>query len=407
MNTKVYKIPAVNFLRLEGEIAKLNRKAKKLGVEPIVLTIIETVNKKFKDPESNIYYDYVVNHCTFTGQTPKLNGWTLVAVIEPVGDNDELLIREVPNQHCPLHYRTTNFLCEHCMTDRRRSSVFILQNEDKEYKKVGRNCLGDFLGSTKPETILHQAEFLYNCDSLFSTSESYEWGSKSGIFTIPIHNFVTMVACVIRRLGYVPRSQACQDNVQPTANIAFNIIFDARNMRSFVDLHKIYPTEVDSELASEAISWASTIATNDTNTYMHDLGVCCRSSYVTAKTIGYVSSVIGAYHRHKASELSKNQETQTSNFIGEIGKRQIFENILIDKMFTNNSGEFIKTFVRFRDKDGNVLVWWASGCPEWLTVGKTVTVKATVKKHSSFLDVSQTELQRVALVSCLETCTTD
>lgn len=396
----LYQIPAINFPRLEAEIEKLNRRAKKLGLEPIVLTIEDSITKKIHDSETGrLLYDGVTKICSVQGVSPKLNGWTLVAILEPVGDTGELLVKEVPSQTCPPQYRSTDFHCDHCDTVRRRNAIFVLRNETGEHKQVGRSCLADFLGHKSPESMLGKAEFIIQFNKIFKDAESDFWGFASGAPVTSIHLFLTYVACATRKVGYVSRAKS-DFGPTPTANLVFDVCTsDTRKREELIKTYKLEPSEEDSELATKAIEWASAISPDESHsTYMHDLGVCCRSSYVTWRTAGYVASVISAYQRHLSYELSKQQEQNQSQFVGEIGKRLVFDNLVITKLFSNTSGMYPKTLVKFQDSSGNILVWWASGCPDWLKIGKAVTVKGTVTKHNVYENVPQTELKRVTVV---------
>ena len=63
------------------------------------------------------------------------------------------------------------------------------------------------------------------------------------------------------------------------------------------------------------------------------------------------------------------------------------------KTFENDYGE--RTLVKFNDAEGNVLVWWASGCPKWLERDKTFNCKGTVVKHEDYQGELQTKINRV------------
>ena len=94
----------------------------------------------------------------------------------------------------------------------------------------------------------------------------------------------------------------------------------------------------------------------------------------------------------------KNSPTNVSKHIGEIEKRQVLSDLLILSLVPYMSGVYNKTLVTFRDPDGNIIIWRASGSPEWLKLGVKFTVKATVKKHGDYQGVNQTEVSRVESV---------
>jgi hypothetical protein len=405
MTTDTFQIPAVNLPRLETEIDKLNRRAKKLGCQPLVLTLGKTIVEKRKNPFLNIEYDFIIKECSIEGESPKLNGWTLVAILEPA-PNGEMLVNEVPGHICPVEFRKSDFQCDHCGTHRRRSALFVLRNENGEHKQVGRNCMADFLGHQSPESLLNLAQFLIDVAHVYREAESDSWGYS--IASAPIHLFVSVTNCVIRKFGWVSRSNGQNyefQNQMPTANVAFEITTQNHmpQTQSFIEKHELHPEAQDLEIASKAIEWASSLTPETAkSTYLHDLGVCCRSSIVTSKTAGYVASLINAYHRHTSEEESKKVKVATTTHVGTLGKREIFSSLTIVKLHNIEGGMFPKTLVKFNDSEGNVLIWWASGSPNWLEIGKTVSVKATVEKHSVFNEIPQTELKRVIPVETFD-----
>lgn len=410
---KVYKIPAVNFERLREDIEKLNRRAAKLNTGLITLNVVKSVTRKCRNELLKLDYEETIHHCTVTGETPKLAGWTLVAILEPQ-HNAEMLIREVPGQKCPVKYRTTDMHCDHCMTTRRRSVIYVLSKEithtsgklkhETIYKQVGKQCLSDFLGGVNPEDLVAGAEYLMDFCQMASDAEEDDWGFRGrGQPIVPVHHFVSVVSIIIRRIGWVSRSKAHDSDEfgggpTPTANIAWSLCLypNEKENKRLIDEKRLHAEDCDVTLASQAIEWAKKIDPETAySTYMHDLGVCCRQEYVTSKTSGFVASVVNSYQRELGRRLETAAPTKPpSQYVGEIKKRQVFEGLTIMKMI-NLEGQYPSTLVKFEDGQKNVLTWKASGCPDWLKIGLIVTVKATVEKHDEYKGVKETRLKRV------------
>lgn len=395
---QTYRIPAINFPKLQAEIEKLNRKAVKLKTDPVVLTVLETVTKTEKNELVGFEYQQTIHICSVTGDAPKLSGWTLVAVLEPVG-NKENLVREIPGQDCPAKYRSADMSCDHCGETRRRNSVFVLKNENNEFKQVGKNCLADFLGHKNPESLLSRAEYIFTFERVIS--ESQDWGPKEQL-AVPTTNFAITSAVVIRKLGWLPKSKAGEYE-KSTADIVWEICAHSEDSRvqSFVRENGIYAEECDLTKALNAIEWAEQLDSSAANTYLYDLGVCCRQNFVDFRRKGFVASVIQAHQRY-LGDLQKNEsDAKISNFVGEPKKRQQFENLSVQMVVPYMSGVYNKTLVKFSDPDGNIVIWRASGSPDWVEIGKTFTVRATVKEdgHTQYKGVNQTEVSRVETVS--------
>lgn len=406
-----YLIPAINMPRLQNEINRLNKRAKKLGCQPLELKIVKTVTVQKTDPVFEIVYESTSYECEIIGESPKLNGWTLVASIEPIKNQTantvENVIREVPGIICPAEYRTTNMECQHCNTIRRRSAIFVLRNENNEYKQVGRNCIADFLGNVSPDHLLNKAECLWGAAGLMGEAREESWGGGRGERLVEIIHFVTIVSVLCRRLGWMPRSKSEVGKV-PTATLAWDIcVFpNSENVRKFVRDHNIKAEQHDATLAEDAVKWAAAIdPVSAQSTYLHDLGVCCRQDLVAYKTAGYVASVISAFQRYLSDELAKNTPQNENSVrpakkhIGVEKERIVLNNLTITHCtsYTGNYGA--KTFIRFTDSNQNVLIWRATGSPEWAVIGDKVSIKATIKKHEIFNGQPNTVLSRVDFIN--------
>lgn len=82
MSTNTYRIPEGNFSAFAADIAKLAKRADKLGVPAPSFTVIteETVPVRDDDHKTNrVMLVFVVE---VTGTAPKFDGWSLLAAID-------------------------------------------------------------------------------------------------------------------------------------------------------------------------------------------------------------------------------------------------------------------------------------------------------------------------------------
>ena len=102
-----FEIPAENLDLLQEKIVKLNKKAVKLGTQPITLEVIGEHEVIRQSPVLKVKYVDLVKHVVVHGETPCINGWLLVAKITPVttgeGNHErtENLVSCVPGQTVP------------------------------------------------------------------------------------------------------------------------------------------------------------------------------------------------------------------------------------------------------------------------------------------------------------------
>ena len=402
MNTTerpIYQIPVNNLRDLQTKLDEMNRRAVRLGCEPIALQFGEEFDVERHCERTGIKYKVKYVKVEVTGETPKLNGWKLMASIEKQ-ESGENLVRCVPGETVPESYRTTDAHCDHCRSDRRRKEVFILKHDDGRFAQVGRQCIADFLGHQSVENICGRASWLFSFSEEMNDACDEDYGSRVEI-TLPIERFVAATAICVRRLGWLSKSKAAEmgeGGPMSTAGIAWTICTDPhKSVQELIEKENLHAEERDMEIATEAIAWARGLSVSGADDYLYNLGVACRLESVTYRTSGIVASVVAAYLREqdRINELGMKAKRTPGVHVGVVGERQGFT-VTVQSLKYIESVYGVKTLCRFEDKAGNVLIWWCSGDSDWLKEGETIDITGTVKKHGDYKGWLQTELSRVA-----------
>ena len=387
--TQVYRVPAVNYPKLVKEIDRLNGRALRMCFPTMQLKILETINVTNRNEVVGFDYEDCIHLCVVEGEMPKKKGWNLIAKVEPTTSGNNL-VKELPDQYCPIEFRSAAMRCDHCGVIRRRSAVYVLRHTTGKYTQVGRQCLADFLGHKDPEVLLSQIDNL--AAARFSLGESQRQLFGRDEPHIPIEEFVIVVAVAIRQLGWTARSGV--RHKPPTADIAWNICIDPEANQSLVKRKKLYATEDDIQKATDAIAWAKKIDSHCSSTFLYDLGICCRELFVDRTRSGFVASVINAHQKHLAY-LETKKSDGSSQHLGKEGERLEVQNVRVVSMTDYMANQYPMTLIKFSDPNGNILVWRASGKHEWAKIGETVSIKGTVKKHTVEANIAETVLQRV------------
>lgn len=132
-----FKIPDGNLASLQERIAKLSKKAVKLVGQPITLTVVNTFDVE------RTKHDFVSGQKVGTGQfdrfhtvtisgpRPKLAGWVFSAALDVVDVDGEraVMVRNAPGETIPTHLREHVEGCDHCHTNRRRKTLYVLRKE--------------------------------------------------------------------------------------------------------------------------------------------------------------------------------------------------------------------------------------------------------------------------------------
>lgn len=404
---RIYEIHPANLDDLLAKIEKMQNRARRLKSNPISLenlgekTITVTRNmpggKTVEFEETRILL-------RVHGEAPKLDGWSLVAKVEWLGD--ERLVSCVPGETCPETYRTGDFTCDHCNTGRRRKEVFILRNDNGGHVQVGRSCLRDFLGGKSPEDLLAAAEWLFRMDAEVGICEGFG-GSYTPTSAGTLY-YLSCVAICIRRLGWLSKGMAGPNDAS-TAGDAWELAVPPiaasarRSHEMWVEQKKLHYQDRDKAQAEAALEWARALPTTDCGDYIYSLGVACRAGYVTCKTIGLVASAISAHLRHldREKELQQRQfedATKSREWVGEIKKREVFEKLTVLRMQYIDGEWGVTTLVTFENEPGDLIKWFASKELDDLEEGMVVDIKATTKKHDDYKGTKQTLINRAVIL---------
>jgi hypothetical protein len=355
---------------------------------------------------------------TVSGETPRYNGWTFVATLEPLATDDgvENIVRAVPGKDCPVEFRSRVGQCDHCHTNRRRTNTYVVCNEAGAHKCVGRNCLKDFLGHDNPHALAAAAELLAELGGLCSAAEEEFWsegGWGRGAEAWSLEHFLGYTSSVINQYGWVSRGKAFDEGSLATADrVLYLLTPPLGRPKSWLDaVAAARPDKAAIAEAEEAIEWAKSMDPGD-NDYLYNLGVLARAGYASRKTAGLAASLLTAYRR--VVDLAAEANRPESRHVGVLKRRAEFE-VTVKRIFASEGAYGTTGIHRMQDQDGNDLVWFASGSATWLKEGRRYVVKATPKEHGEYKGRKQTVLTRVAVTrdfseeaecdaACGETC---
>lgn len=434
MTTQTYLIPDCNLAELEARIAKLNKRASRLGVQPItvgkspdhvklrarITTVNGEVNRVWAMPEQipgNSAWPLTATgeamtwwKVEVTGTTPALAGWEFVAVLEPLTTEDgqtENLVQTLPGQTCPAEFRSAVGRCDHCNAARRRNQTFVVKNGDA-HKCVGRQCLKDFLGyHGDPHAFASWAESLAELAGMCGAAEDDEWLGGGGCYrenAWDLKHFLAITACRVRLFGWVSRSTA-RDSYgakQATADVVLRILtrptgaFGREEWEELVAAHPV--SDEDRILAETALDWVKEIPEADRNDFLANVNLVARVGTASRKTAGVAAAILVAYNKAMEIETKRQREAARpeSNWVGTVGERIKIIKVTCERVIMNEGQWGVTGIHKLTDEHGNDLVWFASG-GEVIKSGETVHISGTVKDHGEYRGRKQTVLSRVTV----------
>lgn len=381
-----YLIHESNIERLEKKLTIISNKCQKYNCA----FTYEVIGEQFVETEEGTVNRYIEIE---TEGIAKVNDWVFVAVID-FHENGNI-VRKCGNieVEVPERYYTSEPICEHCNTKRRRKDAYIIMNTTTgEFKQVGRSCLKDFTCGLSAELV---AQYIAAFDSVIEGE-----AVASGWHTVEYYDtkeFLQYVVECINHFGFYgtqserPTKSRAYEYMMATAGkiYASKHLEQLRNEMKEVNFK--YDTTEVKEVVEKALAWIA--EQNEDNNYIHNVKVLAQQQYITYKDLGFIASLISTYNKAMKIEQKRREQQEADNkstFIGNVGDRVTVEVESIECV-ASWSTQFGTTFVyKMIDANDNVYTWKTGKGLE----NRKSTIIGTVKEHNEFRGTKQTELTR-------------
>lgn len=398
MTTKTFGIREDLAGKVENIIARLNRRAVKLSVEPIVFSKSAPELCNVGEDGKDFWISRV--NFTLTLNIPKLADWSFICTIQHLEGGNLLLTVPGTEGLNLAHFRTCGPVCTHCNLERNRADTYLVRHDlTGTLKQVGKNCLADFTGfGHTPEQAAALAEWLSAvatfCDDPSGGEGDGEegfGGGGGGATGVRLDRFLGYVVAVSNKVGFRTRKQAEISGTQSTKDDALYNMEPPRGYSKDV----IQPTDADKAFAKEARAWAAAIEPK--SDFDHNLRVIASADGVLYRNLGIAAFIIEAYRRH-LGQLAERAARPASVHFGTVKERIKGLRLIYKGNFSFDS-QFGVTFIhRFSTENGSDAIWkTGSADASRFREGDVYTVDATVKKHGDYKGRAQTELTRVKI----------
>ena len=380
-----YLIPICYIEKFEKKIEKLNKKAQKLDVEPIIMEILGTEIELRDDGFEVPCYNVKLSQ----NQEVKINGYEFVGKLER-NMGDTFLYKG--NNIVPSSQKEVR-VCQHCNSNRTRKLLYILKDENDNFITVGKSCLIDYIGHQNAEKIANYyysvMRFLTSDDLLLHNEddEFYIGSVQPTLFSIDQILRASIVS--IKDRGYYKTDS---ENGEPTKSDVYGIIFPK------TEREKVLREEMDNIPKTEIDKYKNIILDMDTSSsYIENLQLIIKDGYVGHNFLGYAVSIIPTVTRQLEKNEIKKVEMK-SNYVGEVGEKievntKFYRYSFYDRI-SNYTGQYEKINIyTFIDDNGNHIVWKTTSTEDF-DIGDEVGIKGKVKEHSEFNGLKQTIVTR-------------
>jgi hypothetical protein len=384
-----YDVPVINMPWLKGRVEDLDKKAVKLGTDPISFTIIRTWTKRTQDAEGH-KYNKLMNEITITGIAPKLAGWSFLGTIQHTEAGN--ILRVINETQIPEQYRIVKQLCGHCNKDRNRKDTYLVTHEDGSFKQLGKSCLKDYTGHVSPAYLAALAQFI---DEL-NKSGDRDYESNRFPLEVPSATFLRM-ACeaVVDSGAYITNKQAEFTNKHSTSIHAWMSLFPPKGPG--IKFTPLIHTEAGETLFNKVQESLKELDLKSVKSdFEHNVLMSWKKEIAEHREVGILGAAIMIHEKALLKKLEfKNNSDST--WIGAVKERSEFE-VTITKKFGFETAFGYMAMILMKDESGNILVWKTGTGFEGKGVGDKFRIKATVKKHDTYQDIKQTVLTRCILL---------
>lgn len=406
MTDSTFTIPACLLHVVKDRTAKLNKRAKKLGMDPVTLIVgtIRTVPSYRDYPGARPSavagkFEIDMVDVTVDGVAPVVEGYKFLATVECRGEHP--IIRRMPGTDNSVNLRAFSQIdtdrCDHCHMNRRRVDVLILQEiATGNVMQIGKTCAADFFRSK-------DAAKLIQCFARFSTVGETDYDDfdkmPKGETYVPVQRVLEVAAAVVRVFGFVSTAKERDEGLTSTKTRVYQNMFGLRTMFSE---DRAPTTEADTTKAGEVYDWLEESFLGkpvaQRSEFEQNVAACIEyDGVIRERNFGYIVWMIDGLQRQKDRIASRASVTNAaSDYVGTVGQRETFTAKLVSLRDFPGWDGGTKSLLRFVDAFGNVIIWWASQGSD-LPTGIEYTFDATVKQHSLYNGACQTTVQRLGV----------
>lgn len=401
---KVYRTVNSKLDALRERIAKLNRRAAKLGVEEIALKVTDETESEERIARhvsqeaidvlggNNVSKEIVdFTYVVLAGEAPRVPGFRFIAVLDHTvqeGATDAVGIARVPSTDEAIDlsgYRHAPNRCDHCGYERQRNQTYVVWSEgETKTLQVGSTCLRDFTGANNPHAAASWAEYLAALDADLTVEGEDLFGAVGGRRAVNTLEYLTHVAACTREDGWRKRWNEYGDRGYGTADQAHQNLADYGKTEKGRPLY-VEVTEDDKALAEKALTWVRDDLgeREDLSEFEHNLVTYTLRDYLPEKGDGIVAYAVEAYRRSEDKRLRTEHAAKvaaTSEYVAAKGDRVkgLVWTVTFTREFEGDYGT--RYLAKGLTPDGNQIIWWGS---RPLEQGKTYSMTATVKRHTT------------------------
>ena len=357
-------------------VEKQNKRATKLGCEPITVNYSEPFVKLVK-LENGTHVNRMFVTVSVDESAIKLNGWSVYGRVDEF--DGSVIVSGKSDMSKYRNYNMSN--CDHCKINRQRKHLVVLEKDGKEMV-VGTSCLTDFTGHVNAAQYIAMLSWVTNLQDTVDELDIGENSGHRGEYYYELQRVLQTAAAVIRQVGYVSSSTA-EETGKPSTK--YNVISCLNDTKVAITI-----TEADIQKTNNAMQWFSETE-HQNNDYFYNMSILLNKEYITARYIGYVCSLFAIYSKSK--QITAN--AAASQFIGNVGDKKVSMTVTCTKEIVVEGAYGIGHMYLFTSGD-NIVMYKTNSVR--FEEGQQYNILATIKEHSVYRGVNQTVITRAKII---------
>ncbi|HLR95018.1 MAG TPA: hypothetical protein VK053_10860 [Jiangellaceae bacterium] len=358
---------------------------------------------------------YAFQYSTITLNRPAIShdGWRFDAALDRVPGTDEFTMRTVPGRDFG-GWRPEPGRCDHCGKFRDRNTTYLVTHpETGETMQVGASCMEAFLG-IRPKglwTLGMGMRDLY---------PEYETPPPASSMTVTDNRELIAKALIATEMGkrYVSKSRAEEWGTASTADRVEDL-FGEDSLRRYTPEEREEREQaqtqlqdvLDSGVVDDVIAAGTAVGTD--SDYGRNLTTVLQAGFATDKMRGTVISAVAVYGRQQRETVKAQADrdraaTAAQGFAADVKTRMREVPVTVTNVYESTRPRYAYPYgdepfqiITMRDADGHEIVW-KTGSIQPVEPGDRVTMTGTVKAHSQYRGVDQTEISRALLEKLVE-----
>jgi len=378
MESRTINIPTEALENFKNRVEKVNKKADKIGSEPIVIT---SISNPFQQKYHEGNKTFVRNILTVEYQQPdiRIKGYSLVGMIsrDPTGT---IQINNY-NMNNFKDYQNPDFTrCDHCNTKHQRNHLVVLKDKKQQELVVGKSCLKDFMGVV-PSTYY---KFVNEIHELHD-DETYPNNGFTPAY--PVLDVLSHTFDIASRNGFVKASDDV-DNV-PTYLLVQEAILAGKSVSEDAKEKAETGINIIKEMKEEEIY----------NDYMFNIHQILKNKHVMVKKIAMAVSSYIAIKKILDKRSNENGSNKSNIHIGEEGN-PISLTVKVDmiKVVPGYVGGESRMYLMTDKQTGASLKVFTTSKKFQPKEGEDIAIEADVKKHDSHQGSKTTLIKNIKII---------